>query len=440
MTAGLRISKNGGMPMGLRVMVVGGGGREHAIVWKLAQSPRTAALFCAPGNAGTSEVAENVLVRPTDSEAIVAFAQERHIDLVVIGPEEPHAAGVADRLTEAGIPVSGHSAAATQIESSKAFAKEIMAAAGVPTARSIVVDDLVNALGALSEFDLPVVIKADGLAAGKGVVITPSRHEAQTVLTAFLEDKALGGAGQRVVIEECLTGLEVSVFALVDGETVMTLPAACDYKKVYDGERGPNTGGMGAYCPPPALPDELLQQVNISILEPTVREMSRRGTPLRGVLYAGLILTDEGPKVLEFNARFGDPETQVVLPLLDGDLTELVEAIAHGRLADADPPRSPKGAAVCVALASGGYPGPYQTGFPIEGLESVPDDALVFHAGTARDEAGNVVTAGGRVLSVVGLGPDLQVARERAYAAVDAVHFPQMHVRRDIALREVAKV
>jgi phosphoribosylamine--glycine ligase len=427
------------MPMGLHVMVVGGGGREHAIAWKLAQSPRTAALFCAPGNAGTSDVAGNVPIRPTDTEAVLAFAQERQIDLVVIGPEEPLAVGIADRLTEAGIPVCGHSAAAAQLESSKAFAKDVMATAGVPTARSIVVDELVNGLGALSEFELPVVIKADGLAAGKGVVITPSRHEAQTVLTAFLEDQALGGAGSRVVIEECLRGLEVSVFALVDGDTVVTLPAACDYKRIFDGDRGPNTGGMGSYCPPPAMRDGVLAQVKTAILEPTVREMSNRGMPMRGALYAGLMLTDEGPQVLEFNARLGDPETQVVLPLLDGDLTELFDAIAHGRLSEAQAPQPAAGAAVGVVVASGGYPGPYQTGLPIEGLEAVPDDALVFHAGTARNDAGQIVTAGGRVLNVVGLGPDLETARERAYTAVDAVHFDQMHVRRDIALREVVK-
>jgi phosphoribosylamine--glycine ligase len=424
--------------VGLRALVVGGGGREHAILWKLAQSPRTSALYCAPGNAGTSEVAENIPVRPTDAEAIVALAQERKIDLVVIGPEEPLAAGVADRLTEAGIPVCGHSAQASQLESSKAFAKEVMAAAGVPTARSVVVDDLVAGLSALNEFNFPVVIKADGLAAGKGVVITPSRHEAQTVLTAFLEDKALGGAGQRVVIEDCLRGQEVSVFALVDGDTVVTLPAARDYKRVFDGEQGPNTGGMGAYCPTPSMPDDLLYDVKTTILEPTVREMSRRGMPLRGVLYAGLMMTADGPQVLEFNARLGDPEAQVVLPLVNGDLTDLFEAIAHGRLADVEPPQCAEGAAVGIVAASGGYPGPYQTGLPIEGLDAVSEDVLIFHAGTARNDAGKIVAAGGRVLSFVGLGKNLEEARDRAYAAVEAVSFDQMHVRRDIALRENA--
>jgi phosphoribosylamine---glycine ligase len=429
----------GGARVALRVLVIGGGGREHAIVWKLAQSPRTAALFCAPGNAGTSEVAENLPLRVTDAESIVAYALERRVDLVVIGPEEPLAAGVADQLTEAGIPVCGHTAAAAQIESSKAFAKEVMASAGAPTARAVVVSDLVQGLAALSEFELPVVIKADGLAAGKGVVIAPDRHEAQTVLTAFLEDQALGQAGQRVLIEECLNGQEVSVFALTDGNTVLTLPAACDYKRVFDADRGPNTGGMGAYSPPPAITDELAAEIKTTILEPTVCEMRDRESPLRGVLYAGLMLTADGPKVLEFNARLGDPETQVILPLLDGDLTELFDAIAHGRLANAEPPRPVAGAAVGVVVASGGYPGPYKTGLPIEGLDVVPDDVMIFHAGTARDDDGRVVTSGGRVLSLVGLGDNLEIARERAYAAVTSIQFDQAHYRRDIAQRELSK-
>jgi phosphoribosylamine--glycine ligase len=426
------------LSVALRVLVVGGGGREHAIAWKLAQSPRTAAILCAPGNAGTAEVAENLAVRATDVESIVAVAAEQKIDLAVIGPEEPLAAGIADRLTETGVPVCGHSAAATQIESSKVFAKDVMKAAGVPTARSIVVTDLVGGLTALADFNLPVVLKADGLAAGKGVIIAPNRQEAQTVLTAFLEDRALGHAGQRVLIEECLAGQEVSVFALTDGETVVTLPSACDYKRIFDDDKGPNTGGMGGYSPPPSMTEELAGQIRQTILEPTITEMTKRGTPLRGVLYAGLMLTAEGPKVLEFNARFGDPETQLMLPLLDADLTELLGAVAHSRLAEADPVGAPLGASVGIVLASGGYPGPYQTGLPIEGLDSVPDDVIVFHAGTSRDDAGRLVTAGGRVMSLVGMGSDLAEARERAYSAVGAVQFRGMQYRQDIAARELS--
>ncbi len=424
--------------MALRVLVVGGGGREHAIAWKLAQSPRTAAILCTPGNAGTAEVAENLPVRATDVESVVAIATEQKVDLAVIGPEEPLAAGIADRLFEAGIPVCGHSAAAAQIETSKAFAKEVMSAAGVPTARSFVVTDLVSGLSALSDFDLPVVLKADGLAAGKGVVIAPNRQEAQTVLTAFLEDRALGQAGQRVLIEECLAGQEVSVFALTDGETVVTLPPACDYKRVFDEDKGPNTGGMGGYSPPPSMSEDLTDQVRRTILEPTIAEMKKRGTPLRGVLYAGLMLTADGPKVLEFNARFGDPETQLILPILDGDLTELLDAGAHGRLANAEPVGATQGVSVGVVLASGGYPGPYQTGLPIDGLDSVPDDVIVFHAGTSRDEAGRLLTSGGRVMSLVGMGSDLGEARARAYSAVGAVQFPGKQFRGDIAARELS--
>jgi phosphoribosylamine---glycine ligase len=422
----------------LRVLVVGGGGREHAIAWKLAQSPRTAAILCAPGNAGTAEVAENLAVRATDVESIVAIAAEQQIDLAVIGPEEPLAVGIADGLTEAGVPVCGHSAAATQIESSKAFAKDVMNAAGVPTARSIVVTDLVSGLSALGDFELPVVLKADGLAAGKGVVIAPTRQEAQTVLTAFLEDRALGQAGQRVLIEECLAGQEVSVFALTDGESVVTLPSACDYKRIFDDDKGPNTGGMGGYSPPPAITEELASQIRQTILEPTIAEMKKRGTALRGVLYAGLMLTADGPKVLEFNARFGDPETQLILPILDADLTELLDAVAHGRLAETDPVGAPLGVSVGIVLASGGYPGPYQTGLPIKGLDAVPDDVIVFHAGTSRDDAGRLVTAGGRVLSLVGMGGDLAEARERTYSAVGAVKFQGMQYRQDIAVRELS--
>jgi phosphoribosylamine--glycine ligase len=314
-----------------------------------------------------------------------------------------------------------------------------MADAGVPTARATVVADFPLALAALRDFGFPVVVKADGLAAGKGVVIAEDREEAQTVLSAFLEDGALGPAGRTVVLEEFLEGLEVSVLALSDGQTVVTLPPACDYKRVGDGDRGPNTGGMGGYAPVPQLDDALLQQVRRTILEPTVRVLAERGTPLQGVLYAGLILTEDGPKVLEFNARFGDPETQAILPILDDDLAALLAAVADGTLADVPAPLPPARAAVEVVLASGGYPGPYATGVAIAGLEDVPDDVIVFHAGTRRDDQDRIITAGGRVLTVVGTGPDLAAARERAYAGAVAIAFPGRHYRTDIALREVRR-
>ncbi|HKG26939.1 MAG TPA: phosphoribosylamine--glycine ligase, partial [Thermomicrobiales bacterium] len=305
------------------------------------------------------------------------------------------------------------------------------------TARAAVARTLEEALTALGSFSLPLVIKADGLAAGKGVVIVDDRDEAFHVLTAFLEDRALGEAAATVVVEEFLRGQEVSVLALTDGTTTVPLVPACDYKRAFDRDRGPNTGGMGAYAPPPAVDAALLATIQTTILEPTVRAMADRGTSMRGVLYAGLMLTDDGPKVLEFNARFGDPETQVVLPLLDADLAELLAAVADGTLAGVPPLPAPDRAAVGVVLASGGYPAPYRTNLPIGGLEDVPDDLLVFHAGTRRDDTGRVVTAGGRVLTVVGLGDDLAAARERAYAGVSAISFEDEHHRRDVAAREL---
>jgi phosphoribosylamine--glycine ligase len=421
----------------MRVMVVGSGAREHALLWKLAQSPRVAALLCASGNAGTAELAENLPVRATDVDAVVRVAVEQRADLVVVGPEEPLARGLVDRLQETGIRAFGPTQTAARIESSKSWAKEVMSGAGVPTARSAVARTLEEALAALGDFSLPVVIKADGLAAGKGVVVVDNRDEAFHVLTAFLEDRALGEAAATVVIEEFLTGQEVSLLALTDGAAIVTLAPACDYKRAFDRDRGPNTGGMGAYAPPPAVDAALLATIQTTILEPTVRAMADRGVPMRGVLYAGLMLTDEGPKVLEFNARFGDPETQVVLPLLDADLAELLSAVAGGSLADVPPLPVSDRAAVGVVLASGGYPAPYRTGLPIDGLEAVPDDLLVFHAGTRRDETGRVVTAGGRVLTVVGTGDDLAAARERAYAGVAAISFEEAHHRRDVAAREL---
>lgn len=422
--------------MAIRILVIGSGAREHALLWKLAKSPRVAALMCAPGNAGTSELAENLPIRANDVDGIVAAAIEHKIDLVIVGPEEPLSIGLADRLRAAGIPVCGNSAAATRIESSKAFAKEIMAVAGIPTARAVVVNDLIQGMSALSTFDIPVVIKADGLAAGKGVVVAQSRDEARIVLTAFLEDHALGAAGATVVIEECLTGQEVSVLALCDGTTAFPLVPSCDYKRAFDRDLGPNTGGMGAYAPTNGIDAAELETVRVSVLEAAARELAKRDMPLQGFLYAGLMMTADGPKVLEFNARLGDPETQVVLPLLDGDLAELCYAIAHGRLAEIEPPIVASGAATGVVLASGGYPGPVQGGLSIEGLDSVSDDVLVFHAGTRRTEEGKVVTAGGRVLTLVGTGESLSVARERAYAGASAITFPEMQRRSDIAARE----
>jgi phosphoribosylamine--glycine ligase len=420
----------------MRVLVVGGGGREHALLWKLAQSPRVASLLCAPGNAGTAELAENLPVRATDVDGLVQAAQGQRVDLDVVGPEEPLARGLVDRLLAAGIRAFGPSQIAARIESSKNWAKSLMTNAGVPTARAVAARTLEEGVAALDGFGLPVVIKADGLAAGKGVVVAGDRDEAFYVLTTFLEDQALGEAASTVVIEEFLTGREVSILALTDGTAIVPLVPACDYKRAFDRDRGPNTGGMGAYAPAPAMNPELMATIRTAILEPTVRGMAAQGAPMRGVLYAGLMLTADGPKVLEFNARFGDPEAQVVLPLLHADLAELLVAVADGTLSEVVPPAEPDRAAVGVVLASGGYPAPFRSGLPIAGLEAVPDDLLVFHAGTRRD-AGHVVTAGGRVLTLVGLGADLAAARDRAYAGVAAIAFDDAKYRGDIAAREI---
>lgn len=416
-------------------MIAGSGAREHALAWKLRQSPRLSALWCAPGNAGTGAVAENLPIAVDDLDGLVAAAQRLAVDLVVVGPEAPLAAGLADRLRAAGIAVVGPSRAAARIESSKRWAKELMQQAGVPTAAAVVVDSVAAGMAALPEFGLPVVIKADGLAAGKGVVVARTRAEAEATLRQFLEAGALGEAGQTVLIEACLTGPEASVFALCDGTDFVRLPAARDHKRVGTGDQGPNTGGMGAYAPTPALDASALARIDDTILRPTLAAMAAAGAPFQGVLFAGLMLTAQGPQVIEFNARFGDPEVQTILPLLDLDLADLLWAVATGGVASVAAPVS-AGAAVGVVLASGGYPGAYDTGLPISGLDQVPDDVLVFHAGTRREPGGAVVTAGGRVLTVVGVGPNLAAARDRAYAGAAAISFPGCHYRTDIALAE----
>lgn len=425
--------------MGIRVLVIGNGGREHAIVWKLHQSARVDSIICAPGNPGIARIAECFPVAPMELDAIVDLVTTENVDLVMIGPEDPLAAGLADRLTDAGIAVAGPSAAAARIEASKSFAKEIMATAGIPTARSITVTDRDAGIAAIHEIagNGPVVVKADGLAAGKGVVVAISHEEALAALDAYLIDRTMGDAGASVVIEAFLEGREVSVLALTDGTTIYPLAPSCDYKRARDGDQGPNTGGMGTYTPTKAMDADTLAGIHRTILQPAIDEMARRGTPMRGVLYAGMIMTEDGPKVLEFNARFGDPETQVVLPTLEGDLGVLLEAVANGTLADVPAPTA-SGAAVGVILASGGYPAMYRKGLPISGLDDITgEQTIVFQAGTLRDDSGQIVTNGGRVLTVVGLGESIAKARDRAYAAADRISFDGMQRREDIALREV---
>jgi phosphoribosylamine--glycine ligase len=422
----------------VRVLVVGGGGREHALAWKLAQSPLVDDLLAAPGNAGIEEVARCVPVEAEDVAGVVELAEREGVDLTVVGPEAPLVEGLVDALRERGRRAFGPTAAAARIEGSKVWAKELCLRHGIPTGRAEIVDDITRAVMLLDAFDPPYVIKADGLAAGKGVVVTESREEAVQALEAALVDRAFGAAGDRVLIEEHLEGREVSALALTDGETVIPLVLAQDFKRGGDGDAGPNTGGMGAYSPVPFVDADLEHRVRSEILEPTVRALGAEGIPYRGVLYAGLMLTDQGPRVLEFNARFGDPETQAILPRLRSDLGEAVMAVAEGRLAGTPLDWRPE-ACVTVVLASGGYPGSYETGFEIRGLETVTmlPGVTVFHAGTALRD-GRVVTAGGRVLAVSALGKDLGTARERAYEACAIIDFEGKHHRTDIAL-EVAR-
>ncbi|HEY7755491.1 MAG TPA: phosphoribosylamine--glycine ligase [Actinomycetota bacterium] len=417
----------------MRVLVVGGGGREHALVWRLARDPGIDRILSAPGNAGIAGLAECVAVRADDVPGIVDLVERERVDLTVVGPEGPLVAGLADALDAAGRPVFGPTRAAARLEGSKSWARALCDRHGIPAARSRAVTSLPEGLDALEAFEPPYVVKADGLAAGKGVVIAEDRERAGAALAAALRDRAFGDAGATVLIEEFLTGREVSAFALSDGRSVLPIGFAQDFKRVGDGDVGPNTGGMGAYSPVPFVDEAVAAAIVRDVLERTVEAMAAEGTPYRGVVYAGLMLTDDGPKVLEFNARFGDPETQVVVPRLEADLAELLVACADGTLGDHRAEVGPR-ACVTVVLASGGYPGDHATGVAIDGLGDAAsvDGALVFHAGTA-ERRGRVVTAGGRVLSVGALGDDLAQARTRAYEACSRISFEGMHYRSDIA-------
>ncbi len=418
-----------------RVMVVGSGAREHAIAVKLRQSAGLEELYVAPGNGGTALIAENLPIPASDVDAIVQAARERNVELVIIGPEDPLARGLGDALRDAGILCLGPTREAARLEWSKSFAKQVMDDAGVPTAAWIRFDDYSLAAEYVRAHPAPLVVKADGLAAGKGVAVCETQQEALTFLHHVMRLRDFGEAGATVIIEEALSGVELSVFAFCDGEQMLLVPPASDYKRIFDGDNGPNTGGMGSYSPPEFVTDKLMADIRDTIIQPVLRRMVEIGAPYSGILYAGLMLTDDGPKVIEFNSRMGDPEAQVVLPRITSDFLQLATATAAGRLDDAHLAWTPQ-PAVGVAIASEGYPGDYPVGREITGLGFLDLDAMAFHAGTRIDPAtGKLLTAGGRVLTVTALGDTIAQAREKAYTNVDRVQFEGAHYRKDIALR-----
>jgi len=416
----------------MKVLIIGGGAREHAIAWRVFTSNPKREIIAAPGNAGTSALGINVDIDAEDVDGLLSLAQNRRVDLTIVGPEAPLAAGVADRFADAGLRVFGPTAAAARIESSKAFAKEVMTSAGVPTARARVFSDLTDALAYVRTAEPPFVVKADGLAAGKGVAMAPTRADAESALRSMLERRDFGSAGDTVLIEEWMIGREISVFAFVDGSFVSKIAVACDYKRIGDGDLGPNTGGMGSFSPPPFWSAELEASVRADILEPTARRMAEMGCPFRGVLYAGIMLTSDGPKVFEFNCRLGDPEAQVILPRLETDFAEIALAASEGRLAET-PVRWSGESWVGVVLASEGYPGAHETGFEIVGLPRPSAGRVVFHAGTRAVGGGKIVTAGGRVATAAARGDTIEEARRAAYKLAREIEFANAYYRRDIA-------
>jgi phosphoribosylamine--glycine ligase len=424
----------------MRILVVGGGGREHALCWAIAASPLCDQLYCAPGNAGIAREATCVPIGAEDVEALLAFAREERIDFVVVGPEAPLVLGLADRLNEAGIKVFGPSAKAAELEGSKGFMKDLCAKYGIPSAAYGRFTDADAAKAYLREQAAPIVVKADGLAAGKGVTVAATLAEAEAAVDAALLDGAFGEAGAEVVIEECLVGEEASVFALVDGATVLPLASAQDHKQAGDGDTGPNTGGMGAYSPAPIMTEDLARRAMDEILVPTVHAMREEGRPYKGVLYGGLMITDEGPKLLEYNVRFGDPECQVLMARLKSDILPALIATSDGVLESVDL-RWHDEAALVVVLAAKGYPGAYDKGTVIRGIEAAEEDeaVTVFHAGTKQGEDGSLLANGGRVLGVTALGADVAEAQRRAYAAVDRIDWPEGFCRRDIGWRAVGR-
>ncbi len=424
----------------MKVLIVGSGGREHALAWKIAASPRVSEVFVAPGNAGTALEATNVAIAATDQPALIRFAQQHQIDLVVVGPEAPLVAGLVDNLQAAGIAAFGPSAAAAELEGSKVFCKNLLHTANVPTAayqtfrRGEDAARYIKDLYPESDASVPVVVKADGLASGKGVIVCSTRREALDAIDRIASKREFGEAGKELIIEERLIGQEASVLAITDGATILTLPAAQDHKPAYDGDQGPNTGGMGAYCPTPLVDEAMMSRIESDILVPVVHAMKRARRPFRGVLYAGLMLTAAGPKVLEFNTRFGDPECQPLLMRLESDLVDILEATTHGRLDQIDPPRWSERPSICVVMASEGYPGDYETGRVITGLDRAAaiEDVKVFHAGTRLVDQ-QVLTDGGRVLGITATGNSISGAKLKAYQAVKEIRWPGAWCRKDIS-------
>lgn len=416
----------------MKVMVVGGGGREHTLVWKIKQSPLVKEIYCAPGNAGIERIAVCINIPAEDIEALAEFALNEKIDLTVVGPEAPLTLGIVDEFEKRGLKVFGPSKKAAEIEGSKVFAKELMERYGIPTAHYRVFNDPIEAGEYIKDKGAPVVVKADGLAAGKGVIVALTEDEALNGVKRIMKDREFGRAGDRIVVEEYLEGPEVSILAFTDGNTVIPMVSAQDHKRVYDNDRGPNTGGMGAFAPSPVYTPDIARVVEKEILKKTIDAMKRENRPYKGVLYAGLMITSKGPKVLEFNCRFGDPETQAVLPLLESDLVPVMQAVIDSRLDEAEIRWKDK-KAVCVIMASGGYPRKYEKGFKITGIEEAEkiEGITVFHAGTAK-EGDSIVTAGGRVLGVTALGDNLDSAARLAYKGLEKISFKGAHYRKDI--------
>jgi phosphoribosylamine--glycine ligase len=421
----------------MKVLVVGGGGREHTLVWKLNQSSRVDKIYCAPGNGGIAGEAECVPLAAEDITGLAKFAQEHKIDLTVVGPEAPLVAGIVDHFTSCGLRVFGPDASGARLEGSKVFSKDVMVKYGVLTAAYKVFQEPTDALDFIRELNGPCVVKADGLAAGKGVIIAQDTAEAEDAVKLIMEERVFGEAGTSIVVEEVLQGEEVSVLAFTDGKTIKTLVASQDHKRVGDGDQGLNTGGMGAYSPPPVYTEDIHASVCREVLEPVIYGLAKDGIKYKGVIYAGLMLTQKGTYVLEFNCRFGDPEAQVVIPRLKTDLVDVIDAIIDERLDEVELEWDPR-PAVCVVMASGGYPGAYEKGKLITGLDQLPADVLAFHAGTALED-GKLVTNGGRVLGITAFGGTIEEAVQNVYAGVEKVNFSGMHYRRDIAHRALAK-